>query len=626
MKWRADLVWMIVLTTGYASVAAADDQIVDLKRGVPSGAYLAVYARHNPERDYQREYWQEVCDAVEDSQILQRALKLATSRVPDEELDEAKAVFDELKTAIEPIDFGDLTDAKEFIYAQRMDTMTSQHLVLVRMTPEAAARYAKGLENLFRLAEKYSDGDVPMKVAPDSPAHLSVLELPHEVPFRPAFAHYGDVFVFASSEDFAKQSLDNLLGGSGESKFDDPRLRAALEQLPAAEDAIVFFDARAQFQQLRNMFAGIAEKAGDHPEAERWLGVMSKVFDEISVFDYEITVEYTEDNLNRSATLGRLVPGTEDRLLTKVFSQGEAFEEWHSWVPADATSYTLSRGADLHAAYVYITKFVKENVPEASVVFDRLEEWQDEHDLHIDQDILQAFSGESVSVSVPAEIPTMLSSEHSVVAMRCQDPQGIRKLFHRLVGILEEIPMMKMQQLRLAESEDLDGFEKLSATIFAAFGAEPVIGFRDGWMICGTNAKVVEKVLDTRAGEHPSIVTSDAFKRFRLEIDGPVQSVGYSNMARSTRQISTMLKQAGAIMPMMIGMMGAEVDAEKLEPIQEVVGLLPSVGQVVGKLDFLDSKLSVTQAGNEPGTYLRRSVIYVRPVIEEESADASAEE
>jgi hypothetical protein len=181
-----------------------------------------------------------------------------------------------------------------------------------------------------------------------------------------------------------------------------------------------------------------------------------------------------------------------------------------------------------------------------------------------------------------------------------------------------------MQQLKLSESEELDGFEELSATIFVAFGAKPVIGFHDGWMICGSNVEVVQKVLDTRAGKSPSIVTTDDFKKFRLDVEGPVRAVSYTDMARSTRQAATMLSQAGMIMPMIIGIAGAEMDPEDLERVQEIVGLLPSVGKIVSKFDFLEAKLSTTQMGDEPGTYMRRSVIRVRPQEEQPAEKVSA--
>ena len=37
---------------------------------------------------------------------------------------------------------------------------TSQHLVIVRATPEVAASTAEGVKNLFALAEKYSNGQL----------------------------------------------------------------------------------------------------------------------------------------------------------------------------------------------------------------------------------------------------------------------------------------------------------------------------------------------------------------------------------------------------------------------------------------------------------------------------------
>ena len=77
-----------------------------------------------------------------------------------------------------------------------------------------------------------------------------------------------------------------------------------------------------------------------------------------------------------------------------------------------------------------------------------------------------------------------------------------------------------------------------------------------------------------------------------------------------------MMKQAGAILPIVIAVVGADVDEEDLQPVQEIVRLLPSLGEIVGKFDFLEASLSVTQEGTESGTYFRHVVIYVRPAAE----------
>ena len=49
----------LLVALGTAPASAANAKAVDIKRVAPADAFLAVYARHNPERDYQREYFAE---------------------------------------------------------------------------------------------------------------------------------------------------------------------------------------------------------------------------------------------------------------------------------------------------------------------------------------------------------------------------------------------------------------------------------------------------------------------------------------------------------------------------------------------------------------------------------------
>ena len=179
--------------------------------------------------------------------------------------------------------------------------------------------------------------------------------------------------------------------------------------------------------------------------------------------------------------------------------------------------------------------------------------------------------------------------------------------------------MVKAQQLELTECEKLEGFEELSALLLGVFGVRPAIGFRDGWMFIGSNAAAVQKVLDTKAGEGETIAETEAFKRFHLEVEGPVDAIAYTDLAASTRQVAQMLSQVGIVAQIVIGLAGAEADDEDLEPVKEVLKLLPSVAKIVAKFDFLEAKLSVTQTGDEPGTYTRRSVTVVRAPESEEA-------
>jgi hypothetical protein len=157
-----------------------------------------------------------------------------------------------------------------------------------------------------------------------------------------------------------------------------------------------------------------------------------------------------------------------------------------------------------------------------------------------------------------------------------------------------------------------------------AFGVRPVIGFQDDWMYIGSSAGAVKKVLDTKAGNGETIEDTEAFQRLMLEVDGAVASIGYTNMAESTRNVAKMLNQIGFMAPMFINMAGSDIDQEALKPIQEALALLPDVAKIVGKFDFLEANVTVVQAGDEPDSYVKRAVIVVRPA-EAEAAEAEAE-
>ena len=143
-----------------------------------------------------------------------------------------------------------------------------------------------------------SEGKLPVASMVEGDTAVTTLMLPPPVPFRPTVAHRGDVLLLATSEDIARRSLAMLAGNGAESKFDDPRLLEALAKLPEPEDSLVFYDGRQQFAQMRGLVDFIRQVAKDEPEAQRIADLIELLFDEISIPDYEVTVGYTEGNLN----------------------------------------------------------------------------------------------------------------------------------------------------------------------------------------------------------------------------------------------------------------------------------------------------------------------------------------
>ena len=72
----------------------------------------------NPERDFQKQYYEEVWKTVEETKIVEKALKIATSRMSQDNLDKAKAVLQEVKEAAAAIDVEAIMNSKELVYSQ----------------------------------------------------------------------------------------------------------------------------------------------------------------------------------------------------------------------------------------------------------------------------------------------------------------------------------------------------------------------------------------------------------------------------------------------------------------------------------------------------------------------------
>ncbi|MFW6168963.1 MAG: hypothetical protein ACODAD_00635 [Planctomycetota bacterium] len=609
------LVWAAACSVG--SITAA--QPLDLRQGVPDDVFLVVQKKHNPERDFQQAYYEEVWDTIRETRITERALEIATAQMGEDDQARVDRVIEEFREAAEPIDIRALINCEELIYAQRMlswqpeelgpSLPTSQHLALVRTTPEAASSTAEGMKNLFALAEKYSDGGVHVEESREGNASLATLVLPPQSPIQPTIAYTGEVLMLCSSKDLLLQSLGMMTEEEGTSKFDDPRLQAALGNLPEVEDGLVFYDGRLQFDTLKKIGPAVGRIGGGDPNVERFVKLYRMIMDEVAVFDHEVTVEYTEDNLNRSAAFGKWMPGSEDTTLRKMLSQGEPFEPWQRWVPAGSLSYSLGTGVNLHVLYQRVMEVLKEDIPEASDALAAFEQMQEELDVYLDRDILQAFSGEYVTVAVVTEN----GNRESVTALRCHKPERIRELVQRGVEAARQTKWVKPQQLKLEESQSLEEFEEVSAAILNFFGFRPVIGFENGWMYVGQSTAAVKRILETKAGNAETIDTTDAFKRLALSVEGPVNSMKYANTAENMRATADALRKGGFAFHMALTMAGVDATDQSLEPVRKLLALLPDVAKIIEAFDFLEAKLTVVQDGPGPDSYTKESVTVVRP-------------
>jgi hypothetical protein len=610
-----------VLVLLMTAIAFSAEPKVDIRNGIPMDAHVAMYGKHNPERDYLRGYEKEIWKTIHDEKLPQRIFGLVMDAIPAKSKESAESISEELHTIFDRIDWSAVANSKEIAYGQVMEVPQTYHIVVVRLPSEdAAEKIESAAIELGKLIEKRSDNKAVGAREDIEGVVVHSLSVPKikDFPFSPAIARVGDVIILSSSAKVEHASLKSLLGG-GPSKLEDPRLQAALKTLPKADDAVMFYDGRKQFSQLKEIGNFIRQKVAEdkkgnkknNEKAQRVASIIERAMDAVAILDYQAAVKYTEGNRHFKTELIQLASDAQDKPLYKVFTDGKPFENWEKWVPADAQSFSLHTGANPHALYEMVMQFIEKEFPEAKPKLEKFEALQEKWGVHIDRDILQAFSGECVSVKLPAGGSAIPGGSDKVVALRCEKPEQIRELFHKGFEKLAKTGYGQSQQLKLEPSKDLEGFDELSAGMLMAFGVRPVIGFHDGWMIVATNSSAAQKLLKTLSGDAPTIATTDRFKKFGIEVKGPVSSITYSDMGANTRQIATFIRQAGMMAPAIIVSAGVK-DPKKMKLLQDAVGLLPSIANVVEKFTFLDARLTVLQKGDATGSYIKRNVTIVK--------------
>lgn len=584
---------------------------LDLRRIAPPDAHLAVYAKHNPERDYQRPLYENVWNRFKAEKLDERFLKIITSRMSEQDITKAQSVIDEFHVALEPVLHESLWDLEEMVVAQIMEFPSNQSLVAMRLPAGSAEKVEASFVNLLKLIEKYSEGKVPLETSQYRDIQFTFLKLPPEANFQPSLARIDNVVVFSTTNTLLTDALKALEDKNTVSKFEDPRLVEALKHLPTPEDSLTFFDAEALFTKLRAIPGFIRQHAnkGNHDEKfARFTQIFDLVMDEVSVIDYEVAVETTDGHENRSDSLGQYSEGAENTLIGKLALGGAPFDDWQSWIPADAEGYSLSSGVRLHPAYEHLMNILNTQFPETQEALQKFAEIQAKIDVNLDKDLFQSFSGESVSVTLPGKE----GGQESFTAIRCTNPDRIRELLHRLVETLGKIPALESQQLALVETEGLAGFETLNASILAGFNVKPVIGFYEGWFIVGSSADAIQRVLAVREGTAERIGSSEHFAKFHLPPQESLQSISYTDLKASIHNGADMIRKIGGIAPLVVGMIGANANAEELKPVTEVLALLPSVANVVEEFDFFDSSITTVTEGPMPRTYLKQSVTLIQ--------------
>lgn len=588
---------------------------VSLRSLVPAEAQGGMVYTRNPEREAQYEQFRRVFKVIQEEQLLERIDMIIRSRTPQEKQEEAAEGFAHFSAAVEPASLDALLAAEEIAVAEVYQDNRAQMLLAARMTPEGAKGWFEAMRNLGEMARDISGVDFKLTEEQANGVRFFIMDSAGRAPMTPTAALKDGVLILATTQDLARTAVKKLSAGSTTSKFDDPRVAEALAQLPKGEDMVLFRDGRMEFEQVREAYIPyrkeFQKKADEDEQIAEGMKLMESLLDQAEVLDLEVGVEYTEGNKNHFESLTRLLPGSQEKLGGKLLKGGEPIEQWEKWIPTSALSYSVNSGVDLHGCYKLLTGILSRDAPKINgKLMAKLAEYEKRYDVSLEEDLLEVFSGESVSITLPAN--------QSVYALKCPQPERAKFLFHSVMDKVAAMPQMMLFQPQVIRSQTLEGFEEVVSPMLQANGMQPAIGFKDGWMILASSALAAEEVMDSRWNDAPSIASTRRFQEFGLDAGGAALSASYSNSKEKIRGVANQVESIGLIGPMMLGMAMPNIEPRDMATLQEICALAPSVARVIRSFDFLDSYLAVSQPESTGNGYRKHSVMILQPVVSEE--------
>lgn len=264
-------------------VLAAEFSLV---RAVPDDVFLVVAAKHNPEREFLNEYWDEVKEAFMATGICDDAMAMLGSVIDEDQMNNVNRLKDKAQKLYDAVDWDDLGN-HNFVFAERFGkpdikgsnvNLGPPDLILMFHGGKAADKNYAGLVSILNgMVEEINSAaksDVlQVETSEYKGAKISGCNFTRTVPGAPpitlAVSQRDDVIIISLNDDLRNQAIGLLAGDKSVGCIaDSPRFKAGFVDLPAAEDELVFFDMQAMLSPIKKTFdvalgAGGAGPAND---------------------------------------------------------------------------------------------------------------------------------------------------------------------------------------------------------------------------------------------------------------------------------------------------------------------------------------------------------------------------
>jgi|GEM_PF-1233331 len=609
-----------------------------LGRYIPQGAWFYVHYAHNPQRAWIDQAWSEVLDAAKDSGVIGDVTSLLLSSMDDQQSTKAREGIENATRLINSVDWSSLTE-REYVFAERMAAccVGYEYMFLARGSEGSGS---KNFEALAAIQDELA-----------SLAGIDVVEsMVGEIPVRSArFSGGGELAKLGFSIELfrkgdligvvtGKKSLTDVVGLlQGKSQVqpiaESKRFIAAMSNVPTPRDAITYFDVKRFVGEFRSMMERVPpsrqvasqrpddskgetapRRANDNPQRRpmRFLRMLAR---EADVVDYSVTTVATDGMKQWSRCYLQLQDSARSSRPAKAVLDHKAFEQFDQFIPANATSFSLSATVDIERVYKAVRSSVAQIEPQAGATLDAFEAQLAGMGFDIQKDLFDWLSGEMIRVEMPASVPTPMNQTDQVLMIRVKDPKLAEKKVNRAIHKLAAILQGKGQMLMITPAPvKAKGFQQVTHPLFAML-FRPVVGVYQNWLILGSSAGGINACLAVASGDAPSIATNKRFQREGLAPKGAARSVSYKDTSNWGQDQAKALTMASTFGTMMIAGMG-ENDDQTRQTKRIASGLLEiamKVGPILQRVNFYSSEASISVYDGAQSIRTESLVTYKKP-------------
>ena len=617
---RAARVGMVLALAAPALAGSLPEQFT-LGKFVPSDVWFYVHVVHNPERDWIDQQWTKVFEAARQAGLDREVGQFLLSTMDVQKREELQPKLERMLNALRSVNWSELC-GNEFVIGYRLSSskLTYDYIVLARARGDSAEENFGAISACLkevstvggglRVVQRTEEGIERVSLKFDN-TDVSKMGVAIEL-FR-----RGDIIGFCTGEGATTDVIDRLAGKSKSGAlFDDPRFQKALSQVQTPRDSLMYFDGKRCFSDMRDMVRTVAElkkkhemkgskKDGGSEECEetgraaadaKIRLLVDEVLPLADVIDYTMETRVTKGARESADSVLIIQPGKQDSPLAAAFLDRRAFDRFDEFIPSQATGFSLSSSVDVQKVYKVGLTILDKLAPEASAAVANVQLELANQGFELERDFFSWWSGETISIDLPAAMVSPMGGSDSVVLIRVKDSRLAEQKVNAALDFAVAKAKAHGQALSVGPAAVAgEGFREITHPALA-FIIRPVVGVREDWLMIGSSAAAINKCLAVKSGEAPSIRKKEQFAEEGVAPEGPVMAAKFEDLSRMGSEMAAVVGMIGTFGQMAVAQFPEKDEAARKfkQFAQGALRIAAKLGPILQKIDFYSSSSSVT--------------------------------